>query len=253
MNTDVRTVSDTKRSFYAHHKRPINSIYRRVVEEMMVEMHLLSVNVDFKYDPIYALGIVTTFDRFMQGYIPEQDKTSIFTALCQSVEASPEQYRQDAAQLEASVEGMSLDDFNRQLPGAEEAGSGALGGYFQTIANDPNYKYSRLLAIGLYTLLEKIAPEAIADDNQRKDLIKQVCTALGFSDEKMQKDLDLYRSNLDKLAQAQEVMRDILEADRKQREERVKRLQEKQPPNGETGITESTEESENTPKSTEAG
>ena len=219
----------------------------------MVEMHLLSVNVDFKYDPIYALGIVTTFDRFMQGYIPEQDKTSIFTALCQSVEASPEQYRQDAAQLEASVEGMSLDDFNRQLPGAEEAGSGALGGYFQTIANDPNYKYSRLLAIGLYTLLEKIAPEAIADDNQRKDLIKQVCTALGFSDEKMQKDLDLYRSNLDKLAQAQEVMRDILEADRKQREERVKRLQEKQPPNGETGITESTEESENTPKSTEAG
>ncbi len=219
----------------------------------MVEMHLLSVNVDFKYDPIYALGIVTTFDRFMQGYIPEQDKTSIFTALCQSVEASPEQYRQDAAQLEASVEGMSLDDFKRQLPGAEEAGSGALGGYFQTIANDPNYKYSRLLAIGLYTLLEKIAPEVIADDNQRKDLIKQVCTALGFSDEKMQKDLDLYRSNLDKLAQAQEVMRDILEADRKQREERVKRLQEKQPPNGETGIIESTEESENTPKSTEAG
>lgn len=242
MNTDVRTVSDTKRSFYAHHKRPINSIYRRVVEEMMVEMHLLSVNVDFKYDPIYALGVVTTFDRFMQGYIPEQDKTSIFNALCQAVEVSSEQYRQDAAQVLASVEGMSLDDFKNQLPGHEGAGSGALGGYFQTIANDPNYKYSRLLAIGLYTLLEKVAPDAVEDANQRKEVVGQVCTALGFSEEKMQKDLDLYRSNLEKLAQAQEVMKDMLEADRKQREERAKRLQEKQ-----------ANTSESTPESTEAG
>ncbi|HAX86545.1 MAG TPA: photosystem II biogenesis protein Psp29, partial [Cyanobacteria bacterium UBA11370] len=64
---NVRTVSDTKRDFYNCHTRPINSIYRRVVEELMVEMHLLSVNVDFRYDPIYALGVVTSFNRFMQG------------------------------------------------------------------------------------------------------------------------------------------------------------------------------------------
>ena len=62
--SNVRTVSDTKRSFYALHTRPISSIYRRVVEELMVEMHLLSVNVDFSYDSIYALGVVTTFDRY---------------------------------------------------------------------------------------------------------------------------------------------------------------------------------------------
>ncbi len=71
----VRTVSDTKRAFYTLHTRPINSIYRRVVEEMMVEMHLLSVNADFRYDPIYALGVVTTFDRFMLGYRPDTDLT----------------------------------------------------------------------------------------------------------------------------------------------------------------------------------
>ncbi|MFM8003381.1 MAG: photosystem II biogenesis protein Psp29, partial [Dolichospermum sp.] len=47
---NVRTVSDTKKTFYTLHTRPINTIYRRVVEELMVEMHLLSVNVDFSYD-----------------------------------------------------------------------------------------------------------------------------------------------------------------------------------------------------------
>ncbi|MFM6203351.1 MAG: photosystem II biogenesis protein Psp29, partial [Dolichospermum sp.] len=79
---NVRTVSDTKRTFYTLHTRPINTIYRRVVEELMVEMHLLSVNVDFSYDAIYALGVVTTFDRFMEGYQPEQDQESIFQAIC---------------------------------------------------------------------------------------------------------------------------------------------------------------------------
>ena len=70
---NVRTVSETKRTFYSLHTRPINTIYRRVVEELMVEMHLLDVNADFKYDPIYALGVVTTFDRFMEGYKPSED------------------------------------------------------------------------------------------------------------------------------------------------------------------------------------
>ncbi|MER3587246.1 MAG: photosystem II biogenesis protein Psp29, partial [Mastigocladus sp. ERB_26_1] len=75
---NVRTVSDTKRTFHSLHTRPINTIYRRVVEELMVEMHLLAVNVDFSYNPIFALGVVTSFDRFMQGYQPESDRESIF-------------------------------------------------------------------------------------------------------------------------------------------------------------------------------
>ena len=104
---NVRTVSDTKRVFYTHHTRPINSIYRRVVEELMVEMHLLAVNVDFRYDPIYALGVVTSFDRFMQGYRPERDKTSIFDSLCQAIGDEPQHYRNDAERLEALAKRLS--------------------------------------------------------------------------------------------------------------------------------------------------
>jgi hypothetical protein len=44
---------------------------------------------------------------------------------------------------------------------------------------------------------------------------------LHISSDKLQKDLELYRSNLEKLSQAQEVMKDILAADRKKREERA--------------------------------
>jgi photosystem II biogenesis protein Psp29 len=219
---NVRTVSDTKRAFYNLHTRPIHSIYRRVVEELMVEMHLLLVNADFRYDPIYAFGVVSTFDRFMQGYQPDADKDSIFNALCKAMESDPQQYQRDANRLK---------DLASHLPGKEILawlsqantleGTEDLRQQLQTIANNPNFKYSRLFAIGLFNLLEQASPEIVKDEAQRNDALKQICTTLNLPDEKFQKDLDLYRSNLEKLIQARIVLDDILKADRKKREERA--------------------------------
>jgi photosystem II biogenesis protein Psp29 len=226
-NAPVRTVSDAKRDFYTHHTRPINSIYRRVVDELLVEMHLLSVNADFAYDPIYALGVVTTFDRFMEGYKPEGDKGSIFNAICRSVGGSPEQYRQDAESVKVSVSGMSLDDFKAQfdnLEGAEQA-DGLKGQLAQVAARD-KFKYSRPFGIGLYTLVETVAVEdTLKDKDTVEALFKSFSEKLHISPEKLQKDLELYRSNMEKMAQAQEVMQDILAAERKKREEREKAAQ----------------------------
>jgi photosystem II biogenesis protein Psp29 len=226
-NTPVRTVSDAKRDFYTHHARPINSIYRRVVDELLVEMHLLSVNADFAYDPIYALGVVTTFDRFMKGYKPEADQDSIFNALMRSVGSSPEQYRQDAEALKASMDGMSLDDFKAifdNLEGAEQAEG--IKGQLASIAARDKFKYSRPFGIGLYTLVEMLASEeTLKDKDKVEELFKSFSDTLHISHEKLQKDLELYRSNMEKMAQAQELMQDILAAERKKREEREKAAQ----------------------------
>jgi hypothetical protein len=43
-----------------------------------------------------------------------------------------------------------------------------------------------------------------------------------LSEDKLQKDLDLYRSNLEKMTQARIVMEDTLKAERKKREDREK-------------------------------
>ncbi|MFQ4135271.1 photosystem II biogenesis protein Psp29 [Nodosilinea sp. PGN35] len=221
-NAPVRTVSDAKRDFYSHHTRPINSIYRRVVDELMVEMHLLSVNVDFAYDPIYALGIVTTFDRFMVGYEPEADKASIFNALCRSIHSTPEHYRGDAEAIKAAVSGMSLDDLKGQFEHLGEGGEG-LRGTLAAIAHREKFKYSRPFGIGLYTLVEAVTPpEALKEKEAVETLFKDLASRLNISPDKLQKDVELYRSNMEKFAQAQEVMKDMLAADRKKREERKK-------------------------------
>ncbi|WP_088894691.1 photosystem II biogenesis protein Psp29 [Leptolyngbya ohadii] len=219
---NVRTVSDTKRAFYTLHTRPINSIYRRVVDELMVEMHLLSVNTDFSYNPIYALGVVTSFDRFMQGYLPEEDKDSIFNAICQALQDDPQRYRNDAAQLLSEAASVPLGDFVNQVKNLSTTEAGSIIGSLKAVAANPKFKYNRPFAVGLYTLLETMNPELVKDEKQRNETLQTLAEALNFSTDKVQKDLELYRSNLEKMAQAQIVLADILKADRKKKEERAK-------------------------------
>ena len=216
---NVRTVSDTKRTFYTLHTRPINTIYRRVVEELMVEMHLLSVNVDFSYDAIYALGVVTTFDRFMDGYQPEQDKESIFLAICQAVEQDPQSYRQDASRLQTLAASLPAKDLITSLSQASPLNQDAdLQKQLEAVAANSNFKYSRLFGVGLFALLVQSDPELVKNNEQRAEALKAISNGLHISEDKLIKDLELYSSNLEKMAQALIVMADILTADRKKRD-----------------------------------
>ncbi|WP_310488506.1 photosystem II biogenesis protein Psp29 [Chamaesiphon sp. VAR_69_metabat_338] len=218
---NLSTVSDTKRNFYSKHTRPINSIYRRVVEELMVEMHLLSTNVDFAYNPIYALGVVSSFDRFMASYRPETDKQSIFIALCQSMGGNAEQYRKDATIVQEFARSMQGQDIVSWLTHPTGDGMGAqLASTIESIASNPKFKYSRLFGIGLFTVLEQAAPDLFKDEKQREASILQIGEAMHLPTDKVQKDLDTYRSNLDKLVQMEAVMADLADAERKKREKR---------------------------------
>jgi photosystem II biogenesis protein Psp29 len=220
--SNVRTVSDTKRSFYNNHTRPINSIYRRVVDELMVEMHLHSVNADYRYEPIYALGVATTFDRFMQGYRPDSDKTSIFNAICKSVEEDPQKYSNDAAQLRSQASSMNANDFLEQVKQLSTDQSGGLMGTLRSIADNPKFRYCRLFAVGLFSILEAMDGEMVKDDKKLNGALQTLSEALHLDADKVQKDLELYRSNLEKMIQAQIVLEDIIKADRKKKEERAK-------------------------------
>lgn len=215
----LRTVSDTKRAFYQHHNRPINSIYRRVVEELMVEMHLLSVNVDFRSDPIYYLGVCQSFNQFMNGYTPESDKDSIFRALCLSIGDNPDEYRQKADNLVTFASSKSPQEIiDWLLNPTHDDGLHAIADHWRYALDNPKFKYSRLFAIGFYTLLEKSDPEIVKDEAKFGELIKPLSERLNLPVEKLKKDLNLYRSNLDKMNQMLSVLADTLQASKKKRE-----------------------------------
>jgi len=213
----VRTVSDTKKDFYLAFPKPVNQVYRRVVDELLVEIHLLKVNQTFVYDAIFALGVVTTFDRFTVGYKPETDRFAVFHALCSALQFDSDRIRQDAATL-SDLAARSPNEVKTLLTILD---SGIhlepLSGQLQAIGNKENFKYSRLLGVGLYALLEITAPEAIADNTKREEIVKLVGENLKFGSDRLVKDVDLYRSNLDKIEQARQMIADMVEAERKKR------------------------------------
>jgi photosystem II biogenesis protein Psp29 len=217
----VRTVSDTKKDFYKAFPKPVNQVYRRVVDELLVEVHLLKVNQTFVYDSIFALGLVTTFDRFTVGYKPETDRFAIFHALCSALQFDSDRLRQEAVTLsDLAVQSpnevrniLTNPDFGSHLE--------PLSGQLQTISSKENFKYSRLLAVGLYALLEISDPEASADNAKREELLKLVGESFKLGSDRLIKDIDLYRSNLDKIEQARQMIADMVEAERKKRTQKV--------------------------------
>ncbi len=187
----------------------------------MVEIHLLSVNTSFTYDPIYALGIVTGYDRFMDGYTPQDDGASIFQSIFSALHADPAQYRRDAEAVLKASEGSDLETVVGWLAGDAATASSPLKETIEGIAQRSVFKYSRLFAIGIYTLLEQADGEfAKRKEADRNEMLTRISTGLHLPEEKLQKDIDNYVRNLDNMAQAKAVMVEAIAAERKKREKR---------------------------------
>ena len=193
----------------------------------MVEIHLLRVNEDFRNDPIFALGVVGTFDRFMAGYEPATDRDSIFKALCGAEELDPSQFRSDAESAKSAAAGHSSEDLLAWVTQSAASGGEGIAGTLQAIATNPKFKYSRLFAIGLYNLLESADPALVAEAEKLNEYIDKLAVPLNLSATKIQRDLELYRGNIDKLVQAQKAMAEFIEGERRRQQKRAEELQQK--------------------------
>lgn len=91
--SDLPTVSETKLNFLQAYKRPIPSIYNTVLQELLVQQHLMRYKRTYRYDPVFALGFVTVYDQLMEGYPSDEDRDAIFQAYIKALKEDPEQYR----------------------------------------------------------------------------------------------------------------------------------------------------------------
>jgi photosystem II biogenesis protein Psp29 len=198
-----------------------------VIEELMVEIHLLRVNEDFRYDPIFALGVVNTFDRFMDGYEPTPDRDSIFNALCKAEEIDPAKFRADAQMALSSVQGRTAEDFKAWVIQSVSSGGTDLAGVLHSIAHNAKFKYNRLFAIGLYNLLETVDADLVTEETKLNDWVEQLSAPLNLSASKIQKDLEIYRGNLDKLQQARKAMAEFIEGERRRQQKRAEEQEQK--------------------------
>ncbi|MFM1799911.1 MAG: hypothetical protein RLZZ117_2189 [Cyanobacteriota bacterium] len=213
------TVADSKRAFHASFPHVISPLYRRLVDELLVELHLLSHQRGFQPDPLFALGLVQVFDSGTRGYRPEAQREPLFQALCSACGMQAMILREQRNQALASVGHHSVEEvrqwIDRQGEGAPELLQTALAN-----VRRPDFHYSRLMAVGLLTLLEEAKGSDSMDPKALRQFAHDTAEAMGLLRDRVDKDLGLYANNLEKLAQAVELMEETVAAERRRNERR---------------------------------
>ena len=78
------TVSDSKKLFHEQFPYVIPGLYKRIVDEMLVELNLLHHQNEFKQDYLFCIGLTETFKELTKGYKPEKHLDLLFESLCSS-------------------------------------------------------------------------------------------------------------------------------------------------------------------------
>ena len=188
------TISDSKEIFHKEFPYVIPPIYRKLADELLVELHLLSHQKAFKIDVLFSVGLKTLFYEFTKGYEPQKHKIELFNALCICNNLDPEEINSVAKNYIEAIKEKSVDDLTRDLSSNGNS-------------DDSEFFYSRISAIGIVKLICSLNNanniEEVMDSNYKDN----ISTKLGFKKERVDKDISLYRSNLEKMKQALELIK----------------------------------------------
>ena len=201
--SERKTVSASKGLFHKDFPFVIPSIYRKVIDEYLVELNLLSNQSSFYVDGLFSYGLLKSFDIFTNGYEPASHKYKILDSLCKSCDIEYsliEKYSN--AILTISKTGSFKNTIN-ELDSNENKSIDGLP--LRDILNKNNY-YSRLHSIGLYEIL-RLEQEDDADPEGTIKSTLKLLVSLGFCETRADKDLTLYKSNIKRIKEAMELIK----------------------------------------------
>ena len=214
------TVADSKRAFHTAFPHVIAPLYRRLVDELLVELHLLSHQQGFQADGLFAVGLTQVFDSFSKGYKPDQQREPLFTALCSATGFDAVQLRSRASEAVDQVGRHSLEEVKGWLSNQGAGAPAPIAGLLQGVQR-PDFHYSRLVAVGLLSLLQRAQGAEALEPQALRSAAHDIGDAMGLIKDRVDKDLSLYASNIEKMSQAVELMEETVAAERRRRERAV--------------------------------
>ena len=202
-----QTIADSKRSFHKAFPHVIAPLYRRLADELLVELHLLSHQSRFEANALFSVGLCAVFDTFTKGYRPEAQTEALFNALCSSNGFDAAKLRKQNTSLIEQAKGKDLDGV-KTLLSTHPLADGA--------------HYSRLMAVGLMRLLQTAGADS---DGSGIDVFikqsKELALTLGLPTERVEKDLTLFGSNSERMDQAVELVEETIAAEKRKKERRL--------------------------------
>ncbi|WP_392348103.1 photosystem II biogenesis protein Psp29 [Parasynechococcus sp.] len=204
-----QTIADSKRAFHQAFPHVIAPLYRRLADELLVELHLLSHQSRFEINELFSVGLCTVFDTFTKGYRPEAQTDALFSALCSSNSNGFDaaKLRKTNASLVDQAKGKDLE---------------SLKSWLSSYSLKEGSHYSRLMAVGLMSLLKAAAADATSSETEA--IVKQskeLAVSLGLPTDRVEKDLMLFGSNSERMDQAVELVEETIAAEKRKKERRL--------------------------------
>ena len=215
--TGSQTIADSKKAFHTAFPYVIPSLYRRTADELLVELHLLSHQTHFRINALFAVGLCQVFQAFTKGYRPETQLEPLFAALCSCNGFDGDEIKALAQGSSKAVKGHTVDDVQAWLKSKGKGAPEPLASGLSAVTGD-DFHYSRLVAVGLFSLLSEAQGNKSDDPEELSKTVHAIGEEIGLSRPRLEKDLGLYRSNLEKMVQAVELMEETLAAERRKRE-----------------------------------
>ncbi|GLT29782.1 hypothetical protein SLA2020_046270 [Shorea laevis] len=184
-----------------------------VLQELIVQQHLMRYMRSYHYDPVFALGFVTVYDQLMEGYPSDEDQDAIFQAYIKALKEEPEQYRIDAQKFEEWARAQTASSLV-EFPTREGEVEGILKDIAERAGSKGSFSYCRFFAVGLFRILE------LANATE-PTVLEKLCATLNIDKKSVDRDLDVYRNLLSKLVQAKELLKEYVDREKKKREERA--------------------------------
>ena len=186
------TVSDSKKLFHEQLPYVISGLYKRIVDEMLVELNLLNHQNEFVQDDFFCIGLTETFKELTKGYKPDEHLIPLFESLCNSSNFEPKKIKDISKRTLEEFKEKSLKEISVLLK--EKSTS--------------NLYSSRMLNLGIYLIISNATDFKDIKDSEKNKTISDIFDKLNLSFNKAEKDIGIYKSILVRMEQAKELLQE---------------------------------------------
>ena len=193
------TVSDSKKLFHEKFPYVIPGLYKRIVDEMLVELNLLNHQNEFTEDYLFCVGLTETFKELMKGYKPEKHLDLLFESLCSSTNFEAKEINEISKKSQKEFKNKTSSDILKLL----------------IEKNNSKLYPSRILNLAIYIVISNAQDLKEKDETEKNKMISYIFEKLNLSANKAEKDIGIYKSSISKMEQAKELIEELRIKDKK--------------------------------------
>jgi len=187
------TVSDSKKLFHEQFTHVIPGLYKRIVDEMLVELNLLNHQNEFTQDDLFCVGLTETFKELMKGYKPEKHLDLLFGSLCSSTNFEAKEINEISQKSQKEFKDKTSKDVLKLF----------------IEKSNPNPYPSRILNLGIYILISNSQDLKEKNESDVNKMTSDIFEKLSLSTNKAEKDIGIYKSSISKMEQAKELIEEL--------------------------------------------